>query len=266
MQILNSLTYTNLYSNDSITEEQRNITIVTTDADFYNQSLTIFIDVFKRNDGPIINLGGEDDTEFSIVFVENEESVAIGLTHLISITDEEEDSVSNITIELVSTNGPLDEKDSIFLRTPMPISILDIPSLYISTTMISISMVDNGDQYEQILRAVRYTNRELEPTLYNVEGAKLQREIVIRITDNSTDPAPTISEHRVNVIIQPINDNAPRIIINPDPRCVTEDCCSNIEDRPISRRSTDALRRVHKRRRRSMVPSDNRAVSDVRKL
>ena len=91
----------------------------------------------------------------------------------------------------------------------------------------------------------------MEPTLF-VNGSHLIREIVIRITDTSTLPAASTNEVRVTVKIEPINDNAPRIIINSDPVC-TEDCRDRgREVVTIRRRSAVPLiRNTHRRRRRS---------------
>ena len=223
-QILNSLTYTNLHSNNSVTDGRRNITLTTTDmGSLASTTLTILISVAERNDGPAIDLGGGENVDVVVTYIENSPPVAIGLSHLIEVMDEEGNNVSSVVIELVSTNGELDEGDTIFLRTPMALPFVRDPNTVVTKKLINITLTDDSASYTEAIQAVRYENTEREPTLFVNGTTNLSREVVIRITDASTMPSPTTNEVRVGVRIEPINDNAPRIIINSDPVC-TEDC------------------------------------------
>ena len=256
-QILRSLTYTNLHTNDSVTDGQRSIAINATDTHTRSSNtLTLLIDVSKRNDGPAIDLGDGDDAGFTVTYTENGPSVAIGLNHLIQVMDEEGHNISSMFIELISTNGELDEGDLLFLRTPMALPLLFDPNTAITNRSINISLPGESAAYSDLLQAVRYVNTEPEPTLF-VNGSKLTREIVIRITDATILPAPTTNEVRVTVQIEPINDNAPRIIINSDPVC-TEDCRDSDVVKTVTRRSaTPLIRGTHRRHRRSTTHRGN---------
>jgi hypothetical protein len=257
-EILRSLTYTNLHTNNSVTDGQRFITISATDtgARLSMDTLTLLINVAERNDGPAINLGDGIDAGFTVTYTEGGPSVGIGLSHLIHVMDEEGHSISSMVIKLVSTNNALDEGDLLFIRTPMLLHFFSDPNTNITKRRISISLPGNSSDYIAALQAVRYINTEEEPTLF-VNGSKLVREIVIRITDSTTEPAPTTNEVRVTVEIEPINDNAPRIIINSDPVC-TEDFRDSGGTEAVSRRSvTPVTRGTHWRRRRSTTHRDN---------
>ena len=218
----------------------------------------------ERNDGPAIDLGEGSDTGFAITYTENGPSVGIGLNHLIEVMDEEGQRISSMDIELVSTNGHLDEGDLLLLRTPVALPFLSDPDTIITTTLISINLPGESSNYTDALKIVRYINTEDEPTLY-VNGTRLNREIVIRVTDATIDPAPTTNEVRVTVEIEPINDNRPTITINSDPVC-TIDYRSSDMIGSVSRRSIPSTvsRGSHRRRRRSNTFSrstENVAVS-----
>lgn len=216
----------------------------------------------ERNDGPAIDLGGGENEDFVVTYVENGPPVAIGLSHLIEVMDEEGNNVSSVTIELVSTNGELDAEDFIYLGTPMALPFVLDPNTVITGKLINITLTGDGASYTQAIQSVRYVNTREEPTLFVNGTTNLSREVVIRITDASTVPSPTTNEVRVRVRIEPINDNAPRIIINSDPVC-TEDCRDSGVGKTISRRSIGGLRRGNqkrKRRRRRSTSYDSTSV------
>lgn len=216
----------------------------------------MLINVTERNDGPAINLGDGNDAGFTITYIENEPSVGIGLSHLIEVMDEEDHSISSMDIELVSTNGPLDDGDLLLLRTPVALPFIFDPNTTITTTMISINLPGESTNYTAALQAVRYINTEDEPTLY-FNGTKLNREIIIRITDVTTDPAT--NEVRVIVEIEPINDNRPRITINSDPMCTYDYRTSDMMIGTINRRSVSStgIRGSQRKRRRSIIYNRN---------
>ena len=259
LQILNSVTYTNLHTDNSITEGQRNITLITTDTgSLTSDTLTILINVARRNDGPAVDLGGGEDINLAITYIENGPSVPIGLSHLIKVMDEEGNNISSMTIELVSTNGELDDGDYIFLRTPMALPFLFDPRTVVTDKLINISLPGDSVLYMQAIQAVRYINTEHEPTLFVNESTTLSREVIIRITDTSTTTLPETNEVRVIVTIQPINDNAPKIIINSDPVC-TEDCRDS--DAVIRQRFRRHLKSVKKRVRNTTHGSSSRVAT-----
>ena len=211
--------------------------------------LTILVHVANRNDGPVVDLGlGFNQVNYT----EGESDVGIGVSYQISISDEEGDRVSSIDIELVATNGNLDPQDILFLLTRMD---LDPDSLVITATRITASSLESDSDYVDVLRGLRYTNSEDEPTLF-VNGVRVHREIVIRITDE----ALATNVIRVPVEIEPINDNAPRIIINSDPVC-TQDYRDS--ETTVMRRSVDPGPSIRRRRRRNthLRNTDTLAVS-----
>ena len=180
------------------------------------------------------------------------------------MTDEEGHNVSSMSVELVSANGALDEGDIIFFRTPLSIPVEHIT---VSTKMITVNFEADISVYTNIIRAIQYVNTEPEPTLF-VKGTttNLSREVVIRITDAPSVSLPTTNEVRIRVIINPINDNAPRIVINSDPVC-TEDIRDSGVVPLVNRRSTEGQMRSQpstrrRRRKRSrLAPSSNAVVS-----
>ena len=63
-----------------VTDGQRSITIVTTDAGGAESAPIIaYISVADRNDGPVVNVGGGDSMDFMVTFVENGPSIPIGI-------------------------------------------------------------------------------------------------------------------------------------------------------------------------------------------
>jgi cysteine-rich repeat protein len=251
-EILRSLTYTNLYTNDTVSDGVRTISISATDTGGLQSTntLTILVDVDRRNDGPAVDLGAGNDQGFTVNYVEGEPSVAIGISHLISISDEEGDAVSSMEVELVATNGPLDDGDTLFLRTPVALPVISHPNTTITRTSISASYLDSNSDYVDTLRALRYINTEDEPTLFVNDGVRFYREIVIRITD-SVLPVPTTNVVRVTVEIEPINDKTPRIIINSEPMCTQDARDSEMTTTTVFRRSVGAPTPSHRRRRRN---------------
>ena len=179
--------------------------------------------------------------------------------------DEEGHNVSSMSVELVSTNGALDEGDIIFFRTPLGIPVEHIT---VSTKIIMVNFETDISVYTNIIQAIQYINIEQEPTLF-VSGTttNLSREVVIRITDAPSVSLPTTNEVRLRVIIKPINDNAPRIIINSDPVC-TEDIRDSGMVPAVNRRSTEgqmrsqpSMRRRRRRKRSLPAPISNAVVS-----
>lgn len=247
--------YTNLYMNNLLTDGQRAITISANDTSgSISNTLTLLINVTERNDGPAIELGNGTNAGFDVTYTENGPSVPLGVSHLIQVMDEEGHNISSMDIQLVSTNGDLDPGDILFPQSPMSLPFISDPNTVITDTMISINFTGDSTYYTNALRAVQYINTEVEPTLF-VNGSRLIREVVIRITDASTVTAPTTNEVRVTVQIEPINDNAPRIIINSDPVC-TEDYRDRGGVVTIRRRSAVPLmRNTYRRRRRSNTNS-----------
>lgn len=248
--------YTNLHMNNLVIDGQRAITISANDTSgSISNTLTLLINVTERNDGPAIDLGNGNNAGFDVTYTENGPSVELGLSHMIQVMDEEGHNISSMVIQLVSTNGELDEGDILFLHTPMALPFISDPNTVITDRMISINLPGDSTDYTSALQAVRYINTENEPTLF-VNGSYLIREVVIRITDTSTLPAPSTNEVRVTVQIEPINDNAPRIIINSDPVCTEDYRDRGGEVVTIRRRSAVPLiRNTHRRRRRSNTNS-----------
>lgn len=63
-----------------VTDGQRSITIVTTDASGAESvPITAYITVADRNDGPVVNVGGGDSMDFTVTSVENGSSIPIGI-------------------------------------------------------------------------------------------------------------------------------------------------------------------------------------------
>ena len=184
------------------------------------------------------------------------------LSHLINIMDEEMHNISSLIVELIATNGELDPSDSIFLRSPMSLTFLSFLVTPPNTTFFHIARNATVDIYEQALRAIYFDNSEIEPTIFNATGANLTRVVVIRITDtNFADPGvdtnnvnnanlgTTMTEIRIGINIQPINDNPPRILLLAEPQgCATgsvnvSDAQANIRRRRRDVRTASSIRK-----------------------
>ena len=203
----------------------------------------------RRNDGPAVDLGVGNNQGFTVNYTEGGPSVAIGMSHLIRISDEEGDDVSGMEVELVATNGPLDDGDTLFLHTPVALPVISHPNTTITRTSISVSNLDSDSDYVNTLGALRYINTEDEPTLFTNDGVRIYREIVIRITD-SVLPVPTTNVVRVTVEIMLLNDKTPRIIINSDPTCTQDARDSEMTTTRVFRRSVGTPAPSQRRRRR----------------
>ena len=186
-------------------------------------------------------------------------------SHLIDIMDEEQNNISRLTVQLISTNGQLDPTDSIFLRSPMNLPFIDHLDPLPNTTYIEIKLNASVNVYEQALRAVYYDNSELEPTLFineNNSRVNLTRVVVVNITDANfadtgedvegifnEDKGTMTTTVRIGINIKPINDNRPRILLRATPL----GCAAGSDEH------TDAEESVNRRRR------DVRAASKLRK-
>ena len=68
-----------------VTDGQRNVTIMTTDASGAESApITAYITVVDRNDGPVVNVGGGDSMDFMVTFVENGSAIPIGTYEFIA--------------------------------------------------------------------------------------------------------------------------------------------------------------------------------------
>ena len=216
----------------------------------------------SRNDMPVLDLGGGENTDFTITYVEDAPSIAVAVFHLTSLMDEEDNDISSLNITLLSTNGMLDPGEAIFFRTPTALPIFFDPRNTFEATFIYVEMNDTTVSYVDLLRSLRYTNTELEPTLTNAEGENITREIVIQITDDNFGDRAT-TEIRVGIEIQTVNDNRPQIFINSLPVSCTEDFRG--QDIEVARRRRE-VRSASKQRRKRMTfdgtDGDNSNVSD----
>ena len=81
MQIFRSLSYINRYPDNRVTDGQRMLSIVATDASGADSnSISVDITVADRNDGPVVDVGGGDSMDFVTTFVENGPSIPIGMS------------------------------------------------------------------------------------------------------------------------------------------------------------------------------------------
>ena len=81
MQILRSLSYINRYPDNRVTDGQRMLSIMATDTSGADSnSISVDITVADRNDGPVVDVGGGDSMDFVTTFVENGDSIPIGMS------------------------------------------------------------------------------------------------------------------------------------------------------------------------------------------
>ena len=245
--------------NDSVTDGLRTALIFVQDTgNLISGNVTAYVNVMDRNDGPVVTL--TDEANSMTTFVENGPSVPIGFLHLIRVMDEEGHNISSMDVTLVATNGNLDPGESVFLRTPMPIIIVTDPRTRTSETSIHIEINAEPELYVRTLQNILYNNPAAEPTLFNATGSNLIRQVVVRITDAAVG-SQTTTEFRVTVVIEPINDNAPRIIINTSPKC-SEDCRDDPGiQKTRSRRDVKVTGRRRKRTAYSLIEEDTSMVS-----
>ena len=233
MQILRSLTYRNLHTTNQVEDGRRTIRITVNDTEHLSsQEITAHIDVGDRNDAPSINIGAGNGMDLNLTFQEEGASIPIVLSHLVSIMDEENHNISRLTAHLISTNGELDPSDAIFLRSPLGLQFTDDFRIPPTTRLIDISLNASRSTYRDALLSIHYDNAEREPTLFNSMGSPLIREVIITVYDDnflsvgaSTDQSSNFDNElgvsrtvlRVGITIEPMNDNAPRILIRAEP-------------------------------------------------
>ena len=252
------MSYRNLHTTNNVTDGQRSATVVVMDTgSLQSQELLAYIVVMDRNDGPAINIGAGTDMDSMITFTENGPSVAIVTAFLLSVMDEEGDGIFSMSIQLRATVGNLDPYtvnpnggDLLLLRTPIVDPFLD-PDIVINETYIYVKLDSNPAQYAAVLESVRYSNTLPEPTLFDQNGMEIQREIVITITDENLESTVV----RVQITIEPINDNRPVITINSDPSSCSEDYIDRGET--ITRSRRDVKFASKQRRKRMMYPTGN---------
>ena len=181
-QVLQTLTYRNIHDTNEVTDGNRVIRVSVNDTEpLTSDQIRANIAVGDRNDGPAVNLGAGEGVELGIVFEENGASVPIILPHLVSIMDEEGYNVFRLTVELRATNGELDGGDAIFFRTSLFLQFLDD----FRSTLLDISLNGSTATYTDALLSIYYDNSEPEPTLFNSNGDRLIREVLIMIYDNN---------------------------------------------------------------------------------
>ena len=170
-----------------------------------SEMLMVYIDVTERNDEPDVQI---DET---IHFTEGSKSIQIVTLHLIDIMDEEMDNISRINVTYAATNGKLDTNEQIFIH--------GLASLFqfadVTFNQILIEKEATFEEYEDVLRNIRYVNQEDEPTFYaNVTTREiLQREVIIALTDNNATH-PSVAVHRIMINLTLVNDKVPVIVIN----------------------------------------------------
>jgi hypothetical protein len=215
-----------------VTDGTRTVTISANDTESLSSNdITLTIHVGDRNDAPAVNLGGGEGMNLNITFEENSASIPIVLPHLASIMDEENHNISRLTAELVAVNGQLDAGDAIFPRTPLALQFQDDYRVPPNGRLIDISLNATTATFTDALLSIFYDNAEAEPTLF-VGNTLLVREILVTVYDNnfiqgdqSNDPDSNFDDNfgvghtmlRVRIIVSPINDNRPRIVIRAEP-------------------------------------------------
>lgn len=210
--------------------------------------MTISIAVSERNDQPSVTI------DEIIQFTEGSKSVDIVTLHLLDIIDEEMNNISSINITLTATNGDLDEEDIIFIRTPFyPL----ITYADVTNRSVYISFEGTVEQFEEVLKSIRYVNQEDEPTYYvNVTSKeKLERVIIVQIIDNNATH-PSLAEHHIMINMTLVNDNAPVIKLNlTNSSCLTSypGVVNNLQRRDVQSFGTRLKRRLHLKRKTNDV-------------
>ena len=234
-QVLQSLRYLNAFTNNSVADGNRTVQLRVTDsAGAISNTVTVIVVVEDRNDEPTVMI---DD---SITFEEGGNSIEIVTQHLVDIMDEEMNNISSIDITLSSPNGQLDQNERLFLRTPLFPMLLDA---MVTRTQITLDAEGTVEQYEEVLRAVRYINQEDEPTCFVNGEERLQRVLTVMITDNNPVTPSTVT-HIIGISITLINDNAPRLVLR-------SDCPGPL---PVGIFSSSPFTSLHKRDTSSLKP------------
>lgn len=240
-----------------MTDGQRNISITAQDAVGLNSStIYVYINVMERNDGPAVDLGAGFDADRTIVYVEGGPSISLGLTNLIDIMDEEGQRIQSLSAALNSTNGMLDEEDTIFPQSPLFNPFIEDPNTIAGAKYFHVEGNFTTEQFIGALSSLRFINMKDEPTIFvNSSDTKLTREVIITVTDRNQSS----NKVRVRIDIQPINDNAPRIRLVTDPASCSEDW----SDVTLVRYRRDA--RISRRKRHSQISQTGAGNKMVRK-
>ena len=220
--VVSSVRYNNTFEGDFATfVGNRTIEILATDSQgAVSQSVRLTIAIEARNDPPILNLGSGLGQNWTFSFTEfnsssptnptNEEHIV--LLPIADISDEENNRISKLTIQLAVSNGQLDPNEFIFVRSPL-FTLFDNTTFNIKWYTTGTYMEFNGEasalNYTNILRGIFYTNDENEPTLFNLGGRYLRFELsdVLGATSVSFTVIDTI----------PINDNKPVLLLRLHP-------------------------------------------------
>ena len=211
--------------------------------------MTISIAVSERNDQPSVTI------DEIIQFTEGSKSVEIVTLHLIDIIDEEMNNITSINITLTATNGDLDEEDKIFIRTPSHPPITNAAN--VTNRLVYIPFEGTVEQFEEVLKSIRYVNQEDEPTYYvNVTSReKLNRVIIVQIIDNNATH-PSLAEHHILINMTLVNDNAPVINLNlTSSSCLTSypGVINNLQKRDMHSFGTRLKRRLQLKRKTNDV-------------
>ena len=245
MQILQSLSYQNLFRNNSVTDGQRNISITALDtAAGTSNTIHAYVTVMDRNDGPFVNLGTGIDMDRTIVYVEGSRSELLGLTYLADIMDEEGHNILSLNARLISTNGILDDRDIVFPQSLFILPFLNHPNTIAQSKEFHVEGNFTTEEFINALTSLRFVNEENEPTILNATGANLTREVIITVTDINLSS----TQVRVNIRIEPINDNAPRIRLVTDPAS----CSQDYADVSLVRSRRETRLSAKQRRKRNM--------------
>ncbi len=264
------MTYRNLHTTNQVADGRRRITLSVNDTEQLSSDIiTVEIDVGDRNDAPSIDLGAGQGMNLNVTFVENGLSVPIVLPHLLDVMDEENHNISRLTVELRATNGELDQTDAIFLRSPLALQFVNDFRTEPTTTLFDISLNATTATYREIFLSIFYDNNELEPTLFTSNGSLLNREVLITVYDNNFFRNGEMNTEdsnfddnfgvgvvmlRVNIMIQTINDNRPRILIRALPDgCGQSSTESAVEVEGVARRRRDVRAAASRMRKRSII-------------
>ena len=210
-----------------------------------------------------------------LMFMEDGFSVPIALQHVLSLGDEEDNNITRVTIRLEAVNGKLDPTDTLFPRTPIASLFLDNLLQPLTGMLIDISFNDSvsSDLYEMVIESVYYANEAEEPTLYNTTGSPLVRIITISVYDSRFDSQLVDADGRVSmgvtnitigVNIEPINDNAPRIVLRAEPGCastvagMSSQSSGGVASQRARRSTSWALASSRRRRRVVETPDDSK--------
>ncbi len=210
--VLSSVTYTNLNAHPgNPNEQQREIQFIVSDGVNQSRVAITFVSFSGVNDKPYLDINGDaEGVNFTATFIEEQNPVSI-VDENAYVRDIDNATLAYIVVQLLDPMEFLDEflyVDNVTLTTMIKGSGLTAAQSLLLTTIVPnmtyddvngvllISGLDTVEEYQLVLRTIRYVNRFDEP-------APFPRTIQFIANDGRLNSTSVFTE----LIVEPFNDS-----------------------------------------------------------